>query len=475
MKNIRLILFIAISIMASNKTFAKEKIVIDSIRLEINALLKEFKNKDVKVNDKISTALELTYYYSGYYPRVLVKKMDSAIYYSEIAYTLATDIKDTNLIYQAGTSYAEYYSQCGNFSKSISILLELKNNPILNKFSSEIYSSISDAYREAGDYKNYLKYARQELYNNIKNSNSKFYSLGFYATIGDAFSNLNQLDSAYYYYNKDYENFIKNQSEFTKFDTKYESTKRFFSARWIVFMNMGEINLKLGESEIALTYFKKVIDAINRTTESKDCNEFYLQVAKCYNNLKQNNLALQYARASYRLSSKYTDNKNIIESAYFLSELFKQNKILDSAYHYQSVYMHLKDSIYNNEQVNKIAIISIDEDIKQEKIKQQIEKEKHDREQNLILAGIGFFIPVFISLVFVVSKWSKKKSKLFTSLGIASLLMLFEFISLLIHPYVEKYTNHNVALMYIILLIIASALVPLHHKMENYFKNYFKE
>jgi tetratricopeptide (TPR) repeat protein len=461
--------------MASNKTFAKEKIVIDSIRLEINALLKEFNNKDVKVNDKISTALELTFYYSGYYPRVLVKKMDSAIYYSEIAYTLATDIKDTNLIYQAGTSYAEYYSQCGNFSKSISILLELKNNPILNKFSSEIYSSISDAYREAGDYKNYLKYARQELYNNIKNTTSKFYSLGFYATIGDAFSNLNQLDSAYYYYNKDYENFIKNQSEFTKFDTKYESTKRFFSARWIVFMNMGEINLKLGESEIALTYFKKVIDAINRTTESKDCNEFYLQVAKCYNNLKQNNLALQYARASYRLSSKYTDNKNIIESAYFLSELFKQNKILDSAYHYQSVYMHLKDSIYNNEQVNKVAIISIDEDIKQEKIKQQIEKEKHDREQNLILAGIGFFIPVFISLVFVVSKWSKKKSKLFTSLGIASLLMLFEFISLLIHPYVEKYTNHNVALMYIILLIIASALVPLHHKMENYFKNYFKE
>jgi tetratricopeptide (TPR) repeat protein len=475
MKNIRLILFMAISIIASNKTFAKEKIVIDSIRLEINALLKEFNNKDVKVNDKISTALELTYYYSGYYPGVLVKKMDSAIYYSGIAYTLAIEIKDTNLIYQAGTSYANYYSKCGNFSKSISTLLELKNNPILNKYSSEIYSSISDAYREAGDYKNYLKYARQELYNNIKNSKSNFYSLGFYATIGDAFSNLNELDSAYYYYNKDYENFLLNQKEFTKYDSKFDSTKRFFANRWIVFMNMGEINLKLGENEIALTYFKKVIDAINRTTETNVCNQFYLQVAKCYNNLNQNKLALLYARASYRLSNFYVDNKNIIESAHFLSEIFKHNKMLDSAYHYQSIYMHLKDSIYNNEQANNIAIISIEENIKQEKIKQQIEKEKHDREQNLILAGIGFFIPVFISLVFLVSKWSKKKSKLFTSLGIASLLMLFEFISLLIHPYVEKLTNHNVAFMYIILLIIASALVPIHHKMEAYLKNYFQE
>jgi hypothetical protein len=48
--------------------------------------------------------------------------------------------------------------------------------------------------------------------------------------------------------------------------------------------------------------------------------------------------------------------------------------------------------------------------------------------------------------------------------------MFFEFISLLIHPYVQEYTHHNVALMYIVLLTIASGLVPLHHKLESYVK-----
>jgi tetratricopeptide (TPR) repeat protein len=239
---------------------------------------------------------------------------------------------------------------------------------------------------------------------------------------------------------------------------------------------MGEINYKLGKNEVAIIYFKQVIDAIYRHRFFKENTpEIILMVAKCYDKLDQDDLALRYARDSYRLANLNNDNKIITESSFYLSELFKQNNLPDSAYHYQSVYIHLKDSIYNNDQANKLAIISMEENIKQEKIKMQIEKEKHDREQNLILAGIGFFIPVFISLVFLVSKWSKKKSKIFTSLGIASLLMLFEFISLLIHPYVEKYTNHNVAFMYIILLIVASALVPIHHKMENYFKNYFQE
>ena len=100
-------------------------------------------------------------------------------------------------------------------------------------------------------------------------------------------------------------------------------------------------------------------------------------------------------------------------------------------------------------------------------------KALEERNNNLILAAIGFFIPVFITFLYLIVKRSKKKSKLIASLGIASLLMLFEFISLLIHPFIEKYSGHNVFIMYLILLTIASALVPLHHKMEAYVKNSF--
>jgi tetratricopeptide (TPR) repeat protein len=472
MTKIRVLFLLGISLFTYLSAIAISSKEVDSVRLEINTLVKEYNNKDIKLNDKINTAIELTFYYSGYYPGVRVKKMDSAFYYSEVAYDLSKMSKDSNLIYSAGTIYAEYQSGVGNYSKAISILLETKDKLNTNSYNDRIYSEISDTYREAGDFKNALKYAKLNLDYEIKHSESITSKLSLYVNVGDAYSNLNMLDSAFYYYNKDYANLLLIDKD--KY-SKYLNGGLFFSSWWVVIANMGEINFKLGENEIALTYFKKVIDAINKTKETSFCSEFYLTVAKCYSNLKQGDLALYYARGSYRIANDYNDNKSICESSLYLSQLFKQKNLPDSAYHYQSVFIKFKDSIYNNDQANKLAIISMEENIKQEKIKIQIEKEKHDRDQNLVLAGIGFFIPVFVSLVFLVSKWSKKKSKIFTSLGIASLLMLFEFISLLIHPYVEKFTNHNVAFMYIILLIVASALVPLHHKMENYFKNYFQE
>jgi hypothetical protein len=144
----------------------------------------------------------------------------------------------------------------------------------------------------------------------------------------------------------------------------------------------------------------------------------------------------------------------------------------DSAYTYQSIFNEVNDSLYSSEKVRRLEFESIQEQIKEAEIQEELKKANQEREKNLILGAIGFFIPVFFSMVFLVSKW-KKNTKLSTSLGIASLLMLFEFISLLVHPFIEKITHHNVILMYIILLIIASALVPLHHKMEKFVKERF--
>ena len=52
-------------------------------------------------------------------------------------------------------------------------------------------------------------------------------------------------------------------------------------------------------------------------------------------------------------------------------------------------------------------------------------------------------------------------------MGMLGVLMLFEFIALLIHPYIEKWTHHNPVLMLLILVAVASLLVPLHHKMGH--------
>jgi hypothetical protein len=55
-------------------------------------------------------------------------------------------------------------------------------------------------------------------------------------------------------------------------------------------------------------------------------------------------------------------------------------------------------------------------------------------------------------------------------MGILGLLLLFEFISLLLHPYIEKLTNETPVFMVLLLVAIASILVPMHHRLERWMK-----
>jgi CDP-diglyceride synthetase len=54
--------------------------------------------------------------------------------------------------------------------------------------------------------------------------------------------------------------------------------------------------------------------------------------------------------------------------------------------------------------------------------------------------------------------------------GILGLLIVFEFINLLIHPFLEDVTHHSPIIMLLCLVALASLLIPLHHKLEKWIK-----
>ena len=245
-------------------------------------------------------------------------------------------------------------------------------------------------------------------------------------------------------------------------------------------INLGEINSRIGDNEIALQYFRKALNLIKDIKKSGAGPELCREMSMTFKKLNQLDSAIYYAKTSYASIQYFEENGGMIitekaKTSKYLSELYHDMNIKDSAYKYQRIYLKIQDSIFNTEKITNLQITTMEENLRQEKIKEELEQQKIERDKNLILAAIGVFIPVFISLIFLIGKWSKNKFRFIVSLGIASLLMLFEFISLLIHPYIEKITNHNVILMYIILLIIAAVLVPLHHKMEQRIKKTFSD
>jgi hypothetical protein len=54
--------------------------------------------------------------------------------------------------------------------------------------------------------------------------------------------------------------------------------------------------------------------------------------------------------------------------------------------------------------------------------------------------------------------------------GVVGLLIVFEFINLVIHPYLAEFTRDSPLPMLLILVAIAAVIVPLHHRLEHWVK-----
>ncbi|MBS1639334.1 MAG: hypothetical protein JSR12_04695 [Bacteroidetes bacterium] len=61
--------------------------------------------------------------------------------------------------------------------------------------------------------------------------------------------------------------------------------------------------------------------------------------------------------------------------------------------------------------------------------------------------------------------------KIVAFLSVIILLVVFEFINLLIHLFLENITHHSPILMLLALVCIAALIVPLHHKIEHWSTN----
>ena len=59
-------------------------------------------------------------------------------------------------------------------------------------------------------------------------------------------------------------------------------------------------------------------------------------------------------------------------------------------------------------------------------------------------------------------------TKLIEYFGVVALLIVFEFLNLLLHPFLESVTHHSPVLMLLTLVCIAALLVPMHHKIEKW-------
>ena len=89
----------------------------------------------------------------------------------------------------------------------------------------------------------------------------------------------------------------------------------------------------------------------------------------------------------------------------------------------------------------------------------------HENIENALIAlGIILFTMLFLLL----SRSFITNVRLIKFLGILALLLVFEFINMLAHSYLEQLANNSRVLTLLLMVGIAALLIPLHHRIEKW-------
>lgn len=131
----------------------------------------------------------------------------------------------------------------------------------------------------------------------------------------------------------------------------------------------------------------------------------------------------------------------------------------------------IEDSIYSKENAEHISLLEKEREQFEQQRAQDARKASARIAKTIQLLSIFTGILILVSMIiFLTSK--KLNHRLIHFLGTLSVIAVFELISILIHPFLERITHHNLIYMLLCLVLIASFIIPLHHQVEKMVKEF---
>jgi hypothetical protein len=155
--------------------------------------------------------------------------------------------------------------------------------------------------------------------------------------------------------------------------------------------------------------------------------------------------------------------------------LYDKLKNTDSAYYYAKVEIETRKLVFDEEKLSGIQAMGLKEQLRKMDEAAKDEEVKQQRKQNIQYIFLAIGIVTFLILFFLLSRSIVVTEKWISFFGILGLLIVFEFINLLIHPFLERVTHHTPMLMLLALVALASLLIPLHHRLEKWIKTKITE
>ena len=399
-------------------------------------------------SNKVNLMCDLAYELRASNPEKALAIINDAI-------SLAKKIK-YNTGYSRGLgTIATIFNKLGNYPRALEFtlqrlkLVEKTNDP--EKYAS-VLINIGVVYVYQEDYKMALTYY-YKADSVVEQNNIDEYRYNVALNIGDAYDKLNNNDSAYSYFNKSLSIAmqLKNDHRIAK-----------------SMVGLGHSYLKKDNYLLAMANYKSGVDYFKKSNDDDYdllC-EATLGLANLFQKMNQPDSAMYYAKQSHYIAEGHGFTPRNLDAVKFLSVFYKDKKNIDSSFYYLNYVQQLNDTINSKTSIRELQVLSSNEQLRQLEIAENLKLSQKERKQQLQLLFIAIFIPGFFLLTLLLSR-IKLHIRIIKILGVLSLLILFEYLTLLLHPYVAELTHHTPVLEMLIFVSIAAILIPGHHRVEN--------
>ena len=321
----------------------------------------ELSKEEVRLSEILNFKIEKSYSDLAWLYKNIADYKKSLVYYYKLEKYSSkfSSPQKERVLAELYTGLSSVYSRLNNYDLAISQI----NKAIIN------YSKLKDTtgmaianlnlgnyYYNKGDYKNaYSKYKIAET--EFNNHNDSIYLPNCYNSLGGVTYQLHNYKEALIYYNKSYELSLKNNPDD-------------LSNIAVTLQNIGQVNAQLGNFEAGIANCSEAADLFLKLNDVRNLYNTYESVADYYS----------------RIGDFKTSN------------------------FYYSKYVHLKDSIFDDDTKNTIHEMSIKyESDKKEKENQVLTLENKNKKQVIYFAFGGCFL--LLGLVFFIFKGYKTKQK----------------------------------------------------------------
>ncbi len=343
----------------------------------------------------------------------------------------------------------------GDYANSLQISMSIVERLIKRKDSASIrlaYNTLADSYTYTKNFDVAIINLKKAIpYIPLKDRNHELFNI--YNSIADCYASAFMPDSGLVYAQKamTLANDLKDEVAFA---TIYATTAENYIAK--------------KEYDLALPFLRKALRFENNTFDNSSDAYVYNDFAQLFLGMKEYDSVYHYAKKAIRISDFKNWKDQLLRSYGYMYESFENQKIIDSSYKYYRLSTVLKDSLFDIEKLRSIESINFHEQLKEQEEELALAKAEEERQHTIQFALLAIGIISFIIIFLLLSRSMITSTRLIKFLSVVALLMVFEFLNLILHPFLEKVTHHSPILMLLSLVCIAALLVPLHHKIEHW-------